>query len=53
MEMFKYGEQDIKEKLYQLIKRIWQGRMPQGWKCRQIIAIHKRLCNNYPAKYII
>ena len=23
MEMFKYGEQEIKEKLYQLIKRVW------------------------------
>ena len=52
MEMFKYGGQEIKEKLYQLIKRIWQQeRMPQEWKCGQIIAIHKkgeqRLCNNY------
>ena len=50
--MFKYGGQEIKEKLYQLIKRIWQQeRMPQEWKCGQIIAIHKkgaqRLCNNY------
>lgn len=52
IEMLKYGGPELKERLYQLITKIWkEEKMPQDWEHGQIITIHKKgdqkICNNY------
>lgn len=52
MELIKYGGEVFRERLYVLIRTIWnEERMPEEWSKGQIITIHKKgdqqMCNNY------